>query len=298
MSWVSGSPSTRSTVSRPRKAASAELNTVMLPLRSSSPAAGTPGQNHELVSPPGSGAAGIHGALTVENTAFVGSTAVDAPRATARAATMVTTSMGMRLTTARPRRRTCPRPRRPGPPRCRGGTVVATTARSAALPSSDADRFQWDHHRHVTGVAGQLDVLGEVDDCSSLAAARPGARSMPAGAGGSPRPGRSPTGRPVRTAQRDAPRRSRSAVRRGRRWPRRRRSGRRTRCRQERLHRRRSIVHRSSKGTARETTPGGTSPDAEPDSSVPGSTAVAPLRSRRTSSADPDGVRSRRPGRR
>ena len=97
MSWVTGSPSTRSTVSRPRSATSAELNTVTLPARPSSPAAGTPGQNHELVSPPGSGAAGIHGALTVENTASVGTTAVAGAEQRRRSsAAIVTTSIGRR----------------------------------------------------------------------------------------------------------------------------------------------------------------------------------------------------------
>ncbi len=47
------------------------------------------------------------------------------------------------------------------------------------------------------------------------------------------------------------------------------------------------IFHCSSNGTASATTPVGASPDAEPVDSAPVSTAVAPLRSRRTSSADP-----------
>ena len=296
MSWVTGSPSTRSTVSRPRSAASAELNTVTLPVRPSSPAAGTPGQNHELVSPPGSGAAGIHGALTVENTALVGTTAVPAPSTTATSAAIVTTSIGSARHGRLTRTASSSSANISSTHAARSAVVVGAEqrprARAGCRPAALATPAPTGSSGTITGTS-PASVGSSTSSARSMTARRsprprPARRSTPASAAGSPRRGRRPTAAPGRTGQRAATTGSRSRssaappsahveggqraepdARRGRPRPRRpsstaRRTGRRAR--------------RHPPGPRR-------TPSRSP--ALPLSTAGAPLRSRRTSSADP-----------
>ena len=69
------SPGPASSVTRASSADPPALAITTSPPVPSSPDAGTPGQNQLLVNPPGSGTAGIQGALIVENTGGVGVTA-------------------------------------------------------------------------------------------------------------------------------------------------------------------------------------------------------------------------------
>ena len=204
----------------------------------------------------------------------------------------MTTSIGSRRTImaslARPRRRTSLRPRPPAPPRRRHGTAAATVADRAFAGGDARPASSGHHHRHFAGIAGQLDGIGQFDD-----------RHL-----GTPtfRPAGDPRGHAQATRhdershpqsrlaeQLGASRRRRLVARLGG-------AGRGDVERGEHPEARLGVhlvtadvdVQCSSKGTARATTPAGTSPDADRSDSVPASTAGASLRSRRTSSADPE----------
>ena len=64
----------------------------------SAPVAGTPGQNHVLVTARAVGTAGIHGSTTLANVAVDASGVSRAATPIATAAATVTTSIGMRRT--------------------------------------------------------------------------------------------------------------------------------------------------------------------------------------------------------